>query len=195
LLAAVRAGVVPAGEIPATRRAILANDRDPAIRDQAKALLGDRPGPRAEAIATYRPATERAGDPSKGRAVFDRECQACHKLGDRGHAVGPNLAGFRRRTPEEILFHILDPNRETSPEFIEYTVAVDDGRVLTGLVASETPSSVTLRGREGVEQTILRRNIAEIAGTGKSLMPEGFEKTIPPDEMADLIAFILTLQD
>jgi len=113
----------------------------------------------------------------------------------QGVEVGPDLATVASRTPEDILTHVLDPNRETSPEFVEYTVAVDDGRVVTGLVAAETPSSVTLRGREGVEQTILRRNIAEIAGTGKSLMPEGFEKTISPAEMADLIAFILTLQE
>ena len=91
--------------------------------------------------------------------------------------------------------NILDPNREVSPEFLEYTVALDDGRVVTGLVAAETPSGVTLRGREGVEQTILRRNVAEIASTGKSLMPEGLEKTVTPQEMADLIAFLLKIQD
>ena len=127
--------------------------------------------------------------------IFDRECLACHKLGERGHAVGPNLAGVRRKTPEEILVSILDPNREVSPEFLEYTVALDDGRVVTGLVAAETPASLSLRGREGAEQTILRRNVAEIASTGKSLMPEGLEKTIPPPEMSDLIAFLLRIQD
>ena len=93
-----------------------------------------------------------------------------------GNAVGPNLASVRRKTPEELLISILDPNREVSPEYLEYTVALDDGRVVTGLVAAETPTSVTLRGREGTEQTILRGNIDEIAGTGKSLMPEGLEK-------------------
>jgi putative heme-binding domain-containing protein len=109
--------------------------------------------------------------------------------------VGPNLAGVRRRTAEEILVNILDPNREASPEFHEYTVALDDGRVVTGLIAAETPASVTLRGRDAVEQTILRRNVAEIASTGKSLMPEGLEKTITPTEMQDLITFLLKIQD
>ena len=91
--------------------------------------------------------------------------------------------------------NILDPNREASPEFHEYTLALDDGRVLTGLVASETPSGVTLRGREAVEQTILRSNVAEIVSTGKSLMPEGLEKSITPREMTDLITFLLKIQD
>ena len=109
--------------------------------------------------------------------------------------MGPNLAGVRHRTAGEILVNILDPNREASPEFHEYTVALDDGRVLSGLVAAETPTSVTLRGREALEQTILRRNVAEIATTGKSLMPEGLEKSIAPAEMVDLITFLLKIQD
>jgi putative heme-binding domain-containing protein len=196
VLDAVGAGLVPAGEIPPNRRSLLLQDRDAAIRDRARALLaGIAPGPRAAAIDRYKSAIARAGDPDRGQLLFDRHCLACHKLGERGHAVGPNLASMRRKTPEEILVSILDPNREVSPEFIEYLVALDDGRVVTGLVASETPGGLALRGREGAEQTVLRRNIAEIAATGKSLMPEGLENTITPPEMTDLISFLLKIQD
>jgi putative membrane-bound dehydrogenase-like protein len=195
LLDAIAAGTVPSGQIPPARRVLLLKDRDPAIRARAQATLGDAPGPRSEAIARYKPFVEQAGNPDRGRSIFERECLACHTLGVQGHAVGPNLAGVRRRTAEEILVNILDPNREASPEFHEYTVALDDGRIVTGLVAAETPTSVTLRGRDAVEQTILRRNVAEIASTGKSLMPEGLEKTIAPEEMKDLITFLLKIQD
>jgi putative membrane-bound dehydrogenase-like protein len=196
LLDAVGAGTIPSGQIPPTRRALLLADRDPQLRQRAQAVLGgEAPGPRAEAVARYRPAIERAGDADRGRSVFERECLACHTLGTLGHAVGPNLAGVRRRTAEEIMVNILDPNRETSPEFLEYAVALDDGRVLTGLIAAETPTSVTLRGPEAVDQTILRRNVSEITSTGKSLMPEGLEKTITPQEMTDLITFLLKIQD
>jgi putative membrane-bound dehydrogenase-like protein len=196
LLDAVRAGVVPAGEIPPSRRALLLQDRDPAIRERAQPLLaGLAPGVRSAAIERYKPAIERAGDSERGRLIFDRECLACHKLGERGHAVGPNLASMRRKTPDEILVSILDPNREVSPEFVEYLIALDDGRVVTGIVASETPGGLALCGRDGALQTILRRNIAEITGTGKSLMPEGLEKSITPPEMADLITFLLQIQD
>ena len=90
---------------------------------------------------------------------------------------------------------ILDPNREVSPEFLEYTIALDDGRIMAGLIASETPSALTLRGREGAEQTVLRRNIGAIASTAKSLMPEGLEQSITRDELADLIAFLLKIQE
>jgi len=195
-LDAVGTGVVPAGEIPPSRRAILLQDGNRAIRQRARAVLGgDVPGPRATAIAQYAQALHQPGQPERGRAIFDRECVSCHKLGERGHAVGPNLASVRHKTPEEILVSILDPNREVSPEFLEYTIALGDGRIVAGLVASESPTSLTLRAREGAEQTILRHEIAEIAGTGKSLMPEGLEKSVSPKDMADLIAFLLKIQE
>jgi putative membrane-bound dehydrogenase-like protein len=196
MLDAVGSGLVPAGEIPPSRRVLLLEDRDRAIRHRSRTLLGSEvPGPRAAALAYYKPILERPGEPERGRAIFDRECLSCHKLGDRGHTVGPNLASVRHKTADEILVSILDPNREASPEFLEYTIALVDGRMVAGLIASETPSSLTVRAREGAEQTILRREIAEIAGTGKSLMPEGLEKSVPPKDMADLIAYLLRIQD
>ncbi len=194
VLAAVKSGTVPAAQIPPARRALLLADRDPMLRAEAAALLGESPAPRREALAKYRPAIENPGKPERGRLVYERECASCHQLGQKGHAVGPNLAGVRRRTAEEILTNILDPNREVSPEFLEHSLALDDGRVVTGLVASETPAAITLKGREAAEQTILRRNVSELNSTGKSLMPEGLEKTIKPDEMADLIAYLLKIQ-
>jgi putative membrane-bound dehydrogenase-like protein len=196
VLDAVASGPILPGEIPQSRRMLLSQDRDPAIRDRASALLGSlAPGPRSVVLDRYQRALDRPGNPERGNTIFDRDCLACHKLGERGHLVGPNLAGMRRKTPGEILLNILDPNREVSPEYLEYVVALDDGRVVTGIVASETPAGFALRGREGAEQTILRRNIAEIVSTGKSLMPEGLENTLTPTEMTDLIAFLLKVQD
>jgi putative heme-binding domain-containing protein len=196
VLEAIEAGSLPPGELSPTRRALLLSDRDPSIRKRANALLGgEAPGPRSDALARYRSLRDRPGDPERGRSIFDRECLTCHKLGERGHAVGPNLAGVLRKTPDEILVSILDPNREVSPEFLEYAIALDDGRIVAGVIASETPTGLTLRARDGAEQTILRRNIAEITNTGKSLMPEGLEKSVNMIEMADLIAYLLKIQE
>ncbi len=194
LLGAVEAGTVPASVIPPARRDLLLASADPAIRDRAKALLGGGPGPRDEAYKRYRPALGLPADRTRGEVVFERECTTCHKLGERGHAVGPNLASVQRRTPEEVLLHVLDPNREVSPDYLEYTVELDDGRALTGLVVAESTGGLTLRRPGGEEDTVLRSNIEAVTGTGKSLMPEGLESRIKPQEMADLIAFILGLQ-
>ena len=195
LLGAVEAGTVPASVIPPARRTLLLADRDPATRERARKLLGaGGPGPRDEAYKLYRHALELPADRGKGGVVFERECTNCHKLGERGHAVGPNLASVQRRTPEEVLLHVLDPNREVSPDYLEYAVQMDDGRALTGLVVAESAGGLTLRRPGGEEDTVLRSNIEAVTGTGKSLMPEGLETRISPQEMADLIAFILEIQ-
>jgi putative heme-binding domain-containing protein len=195
LLDGVEAGTIPASVVPPNRRALLLADKDPSIRDRARSLLGGTAaGPRNAAFARYRPALELPTDRTRGGRVFERECMACHKLGERGHAVGPNLASVQRRTPEEVLLHILDPNREVAPDFMEYAVGLDDGRVLSGLVVAESAGSLTLRRAEGSEDTVLRSNIDSITATGRSLMPEGLEERVSPPEMADLIAFILGIQ-
>jgi putative heme-binding domain-containing protein len=194
LLDAITAGSMPATVIPASRSALLMADRDPAIRSRARAVFGETAAPsRSEAYATYRRALDSPTDRVRGEHVFERECMGCHKLGARGHAVGPNLASVQRRTPDELLLHVLNPNREVSPEYVEYTVSLDDGRIVSGLIAAETAASLTLVRAEGAEETILRSHIDAISSTGKSLMPEGLETRIKPQEMADLIAFLLVL--
>ncbi|MGH7135685.1 MAG: PVC-type heme-binding CxxCH protein [Pirellulales bacterium] len=191
LLDAVEARRIGAADIPPARRTLLVAHANAAIRERSGRLLAGQTKPRAAALAEYQAALKLRSDPSRGAAVFQRECQACHRLGDRGHNVGPNLLSIRNRTPGEVLANVLDPNREVSPSFQEYVVTLDDGRVLTGMVADETAASLTLRRAEGIEETVLRQNIDEISATGRSLMPEGFEKKIKPQEMADLIAYLL----
>ena len=191
LLDAVESRRVGALDIPPARRTLLIEHTNAAIRERARRLLAGDTKPRSLALADYQAALKLPSDPVRGEAIFQRDCQACHRLGDRGHNVGPNLLSIRNRTPGEVLANVLDPNREVAPNFQEYVVTLDDGRVLTGLVADETATSLTLRRAEGIEETVLRQNIDEISGTGHSLMPEGFEKKIKPQEMADLIAYLL----
>ncbi len=104
----------------------------------------------------------------------------CHTHSGEGGKVGPDLTGMAAHPKGELLVHILDPSRSVEGNFLQYTVATTDGRVLSGLLAGETKTSVDLLDAEGKKQTILREDIEELASSTKSLMPEGFEKTIPP---------------
>jgi putative heme-binding domain-containing protein len=117
-------------------------------------------------------------DPARGRAVFRRECASCHRLDREGFAVGPDLFGIRNQPKPTILLHILVPDLEITQGFSAYTVATKDGRVLTGLIASETPTSLTLRQPLGKEDTLLRDEIDELSAGTQSLMPPGVEKNI-----------------
>jgi putative heme-binding domain-containing protein len=111
-----------------------------------------------------------------------------------GKAVGPDLAGLRSKAPQVLLEAILDPNRAVEDKFIAYSATTQDGRSMTGLVQVESGNSITLAAADGQVHTLLRDEIEEFMTTGRSLMPEGFEKAIPPERMADLASVRLTLE-
>lgn len=191
ILTAIENGELTASLIPPARFGLMLNSKDDAIKARATKLRGvPAPAQRIEALALYAKALHGATSREQGQAVFKRECAQCHRLGNEGSEVGPGIASFRHRAPDEILLHILDPNREVSPAYLDHTVTLEDGRVLTGLIASETDSSVTLRRAQKVEDTVPRSQIDELASSGKSLMPEGLEQRIKPQEMADLILYL-----
>ena len=130
------------------------------------------------------------GDAGRGAKVFERECKTCHKVGDRGFALGPDLTGSPSADAAALLSNILDPSAVVQPGYLQYTVVDQNGRTYSGIIAAETATSLTLRRGDGAEDTILRAQVAEMTSTGLSIMPDGFEKTISKPEMADLIAFL-----
>jgi putative membrane-bound dehydrogenase-like protein len=190
LLSALEDGRVPPAAIDALRRRQLTQSRDDAVRRRAEALFGAVSGDRAKVYEDYKEVIARKAEPANGRAVFRRECASCHRLDREGFAVGPDLLGIRNQPKEAILLHVLVPDQEITQGFASYTVATRDGRVLTGLVASETPTSVTLRQPQGKEDTILRDDIDELSASKQSLMPQGLEKNISRQEFADLLSYL-----
>jgi putative membrane-bound dehydrogenase-like protein len=191
LIGALEKGEIPISQVTIPQRTRLANIRDEKLAERAKKVLASFAlGPRKEVIDRYQESLTLKGDASRGQVVYRRECMNCHKLRGEGFEVGPSLETVQHRSPQEILIHVLDPNREVSPNFLEYTVRMTDGRVLTGLIAAETDAGLTLRRAQNQEDNILRSEIDEIGSSGKSLMPEGMEQKIAPQEMADLIVYL-----
>jgi len=192
LLDAIEAGRIPANQVPFARRAILLRSADAKVKELATKLFNDATlAPRKEVILKYQAALSMKGDASRGQKVFETACATCHRAGDLGKDVGPNLATIRQWNPEQVLSNILDPNREVAPNFVAYTVETKDGRTLDGIIAEESAASLTLKRAEGVTETVLRRDIAQLSGSGLSLMPEGVESAVSIEQMADLIAFLL----
>jgi len=193
LLAAVEAGTVKPVELPADRREQLRNHPDAAIREQAAKLFEAASADRMKVVAQYEPTLE-SGSADRGLAVFRKTCSQCHQFGKEGHLVGPQLVSVKNKSPRDLLLAVLDPNREALPQYMNYTVATDDGRVFTGILVSETDSSVTLRRAEGKEDVIPREQIEVMRSTGQSLMPVGLEKDLSPQDIADVIAWIKALE-
>jgi len=104
--------------------------------------------------------------------------------------VGPDISDSRVKEPAQYLTDILDPNRAIDSDSFAYSAILNDGRVVTGLVAAETGASVTLRQPDGIETTLARSDIESLQSTGASLMPTGLERVIGVPEMADLVSFL-----
>jgi putative membrane-bound dehydrogenase-like protein len=191
LLDALEYGTVRRGDIEVDRRAQLIQHRDPAIRERAKRILGSASSEdRSKVITKYRTALDGSPNADRGKEVFKKNCATCHRFQGEGTEVGPDLRTVQERTPDQLLEQILDPNRETNPAYINYTVALTDGRIFTGMIASESATSVTLKRAEGASDVILRSQIDDMISTGISIMPEGLEKDITPEQLADVIAYV-----
>src|SRR5690606_25838020 len=145
-------------------------------------------------LASYLERLWQGGDATRGRAVFEKQCATCHQVGSLGKPIGPSLAAMKNRGAEAIVTNVLDPNREVNPQFVSYSIVTAQGRSLSGMISSETATSLTLRQADGREVVVLRIDIEELRSTGLSLMPEGLEKQIDPQQMADLVQFLLAAE-
>jgi len=190
----VERGDVQLSELSLDQKQALSANRNRQIAARAKQLLGrggGLPDPdRQKVIESVSAIALHGGDPTRGQEIFRQQCAKCHAYGGEGGKVGPDLTGMAVHPREELLTHILDPSRSVEGNFLQYTVATSDGRVINGLLASESKTTVELVDTEGKTQTVLRSDIEEMAASKKSLMPEGFEKQVSAEGLADLLAFL-----
>ncbi|MEK6258825.1 MAG: PVC-type heme-binding CxxCH protein [Planctomycetota bacterium] len=191
LLKDLESGTIKPNELDASRQARLMKHRNKELAARAEKLFAGNVSPdRAAVVTAYQPALEKKGDVTRGRAVFEKNCVTCHRVAGIGVNVGPDVADTYNKTPAYLLTNILDPNRAVDANYFGYTLATTNGKIHTGLVKTETASSITIRLPEGKEETILRADVEELKSSGLSLMPVGVEKNITVDQMADLIAFL-----
>ena len=141
-------------------------------------------------IRKYQAALKLTGDVTRGRTMFRKICAACHRLEGHGKAVGAELAGITDRGLDAVLLNVLDPNREVKPQFLSYVVATESGQIITGMITAESANSLTIQRSDGTVTTVLRREIDELNSTGLSFMPEGLEKQVSLQAMADLLSYL-----
>jgi putative heme-binding domain-containing protein len=180
--------VLPSQIPPDTRvRLLAANDKD--LGKQFVELLNSVSADRAAIIQQYTPALS-GGDAEAGKQVFSRVCAQCHRLSDMGNDVGPPLKQLTDKSPQQLLETILDPNREVDPKYASYSVLLQDGRVYAGIIAEEAASQIVIAEAGGKKHTIPRSDIDQLRSTGVSLMPNGLEQQITPEQMSQLINFL-----
>jgi putative membrane-bound dehydrogenase-like protein len=194
LISALEQGKIQLAELSLDQKQALATHPDKAIAAKVQQLLAKGGGlpdaDRQKVIDELAPVVLKDGDPAKGKLVFTQQCAKCHSHGGEGGKVGPDLTGMAAHPKSELLLHILDPSRSVEGNFASYTVATNDGRTYTGLLASESKTAIELIDTEGKTHTLLREDIDELVASRKSIMPEGFEKQVPPESLADLLEFL-----
>jgi putative membrane-bound dehydrogenase-like protein len=194
LVARLEADPARLSELSLDQKQALGAHPNPDIAARAKKLLahgGGLPDPDRQRVIDRLGAELLAGgDPGRGKLVFQQQCSKCHRHTGEGGQVGPDLSGMAAIPRHELLVNILDPSRSVEGNFVQYTVATGDGRVISGLLASESKTSVELIDAEGKRHAVLREDIDQMAASKKSLMPEGFEKQLSVPAINDLLAFL-----
>ena len=196
LLGEVEQGRLSGGELGAPLIRSLTNHGNAAIKARAqKALQGNLPEERQKVLDRYKASLSIKGDPKRGREIFQKNCIACHRIAGLGTNVGPDVSDTLSKTPEALMTDVLDPSRVIDNNYVNYLVKTKSGAVLSGFIAVQTASSLTLRRGEGQEDVVLRQDIEEMRSSGVSLMPEGLEKNVTVEQLADLIAFLKYWRD
>jgi putative membrane-bound dehydrogenase-like protein len=178
-------------ELAPAQQSALQSHADKSVQEKANKILGLRNSNRQELLQSYQPALTLQGDIEKGRGLFLKSCSACHRLESVGFELGPNLATFKYRGPAAILENVLDPNKEVNPQYINYAIVTKDEQTYTGMIESESATSITLTRGDKLRDTVMRTDIEQMKSSKASIMPEGLEKQLDHQAMADLIAYLL----
>jgi putative membrane-bound dehydrogenase-like protein len=191
----IDAGRFPAREVSAEQLRVVALHKDPSLDDLVRKHWGKiGPGTPEEKLAEMRRLSNDlragAGNPAAGREQFRKHCATCHKLFGDGESIGPDLTHANRKDRDYLLASTVDPSAVIRKEYLAYNVQTTDGRALTGIIAEQSPSAVTLLDGKNQRTTVARDKIDSIQESPVSLMPEGLLKELKPQELRDLFSYL-----
>lgn len=135
----------------------------------------------------------------RGRQFFLRDgatsCKSCHRVGNQGVALGPELSQIGKKyPPRDLLTHLLEPSKFIDPKYTSYVLETTDGRVFTGLLVEKTDRQVVLKDPRNVEVRVGLDEVELLAPQQKSLMPELLLRDMTPQQAADLLAYLSSLK-
>lgn len=198
LLSGLEKGIINVGEMNfdlERRRMLLWWSDNDDIKRRAEAFFSDAGVlTRKEAFDKMNSALTLKGSSVKGAEIYQNVCSQCHIYGSSGVEVGPVLTEINRKSKESLMHDILDPNAAVDTRYINHRVETNSGQVHMGIVDAETDQSVTIKKMGGESVTIDKREIKSFTSLGTSLMMEGLEGNMTPQDMADLLTFLQTGQ-
>ena len=191
LIDALEQDIIKPSSVSFPRSVQLMQNKNDVLRSRARTLFTKIEREREKINKEYKKSLELTGDPLKGKQAYVQNCALCHQVrGKFGIAIGPDLGTIHNWLKEDILANVLDPNLSISSGFDMWNVELSNGETVQGMIASETPTAITLRNNGKLDRTVNRSDIKVLQAMNSSAMPTGFEKSIDHQQMADLLAFL-----
>jgi putative heme-binding domain-containing protein len=147
-----------------------------------------------EQIFEYQNKQEGAGSPEAGRPIFERQCAICHRFGEIGKDVGPDLTTITSRfKKQDVLESILWPSKVISDQYQSEMFELDDKTIVSGVIVRESPAAVFVRTSDSPEKPVViqKAKITTRAASTVSLMPEGLVDAYTQEDIANLLAFVM----
>ncbi len=156
------------------------------------------PASRANAVEAkldkYRKLVDRSGDPSAGKAIAERLCMTCHRVGEKGRRIGPDLTQAVKMEKDALLRNILRPDAAIETGYHTYPVEKTYGNVVEGFLVSKSDDAVVVRAG-GLAETRIERSAIRRAGyVRRSLMPKGLLESLDAKQVRDLFAYLRSLR-
>ncbi len=173
---------------------------DPAIRDLFERFIPEEK--RVQRLGGAIKSTDLLalkGDATRGRALFLEtagvQCKNCHKVGEQGQALGPDLTQIGKKLDKaKLLENILEPSKTIDPQFVSHLVETTTGEVHTGLLVRNSDAELVLKKADGKEVAIPAAEIERSSPQQKSLMPDLLLRDLSPQQAADLLEFLVGLK-
>ncbi len=193
LVVALEKGAIKPTDLDVASAQQLKSYGDRKIRSRCELVFG-KPTARAaivtEYMATIASTKDLQASKEVGKRLFTDNCAVCHQPAEGKSMIGPAIDNLGHWTAEQWVTAIMDPNRAIEPKFHQYSVLTADGQVLAGVILQRTATSVRLGAADGSEREVQLSDIEEIRDTGVSVMPEGLETKLTPENLGRLITYL-----
>ena len=197
LIAEIDAGRFDAHELSAAQvRQLLAigNQRIREVLDAKWGVIEETPEAKIATIERWKKQLTRdslsQANVENGALLFKKSCATCHKLYGEGQATGPDLTGTNRTDVDYLLMNIVDPSSVVPKQFTTSIIALNDGRVITGVIVGKTEKAITVQTDKEL-LSIAVEDVEESRNSRKSLMPDGILDVLTAEQVRDLFAFMM----
>ena len=134
------------------------------------------------------------GSWARGRKVFRSEaasCFKCHSVGGGGARIGPDLSNLVHRDYASVMRDVANPSFGINPDYIGHVIALNDGRVLTGVLQTDG-GQLLLGDEKGTVTKLAKSDIESMSASKTSVMPTGVAQKLTADQLKDLITYLMT---